>query len=390
MNARTDPLGPLQLLIVQATPFCNIDCGYCYLPDRTVKRRMSSDVLERLFHRIAEEPRAYGKSFTVCWHAGEPLTAGIPFYERALALSREAFEGLCSVEHAIQTNGTLVTADWCRFFKSSSLRVGLSIDGPAFLHDAYRKTRRGGGTHAAVLRAVRLLKEHDIQFRVIAVITSDTLNHPESFYDFFKNSGISRVGLNIEEVENVHVRSSMYSATVDARLRSFLRTIFAMSLADGAVRFREFDVVRSAVRGPETRGSSPHQLTTGFAILSCDIDGNLSTFSPELLGAKAPKYGDFLIGNVCNTSLSEMARGTVYETVNREVRQGVRRCESQCDYFDLCGGGAPANKYFENGTMDSSETQFCRLTRQAVVDMGLEVLETKYLAGRPHASATAL
>jgi uncharacterized protein len=376
-----DSIGPLQLLIIQATPFCNIKCRYCYLPDRSEKRRMSPEVLECIFRRIADEPRILSNSFTICWHAGEPLAVGIPFYEVATDLSQQIFEGLCTVENAVQTNGTLITDKWCQFFKRAGFRIGLSIDGPAFLHDQNRKTRRGAGTHGSIMRSIGLLRTYGIDFRVIAVITSDSLEFPHEFYNFFKDNGITRVGLNIEEVENAHKKSSMYSENVDAQLRHFLKTIFKLSIQDGTVVFRELEVVQNAVTG-KVRRVSTHQLTTGFAIVSSDVNGNLSTFSPELLGARAPEYSDFVIGNARELSFEQMAGRDVYLKLRDEIAAGVQKCKSKCEYFELCGGGAPANKYFENGTMDSSETQFCRLTRKAVVDVALDLLEEKYFARR--------
>src|SRR6187397_671006 len=135
----------LELLVIQPTPFCNLNCEYCYLPDRSSTARMSERVLRRTFEQVLSSGFARG-SMTVVWHAGEPLVLPIAYYEHAIAMLAELNTASLTIHHALQTNATLINAAWCEFIKRHHVRVGVSVDGPAFLHDARRKTRSGRGT----------------------------------------------------------------------------------------------------------------------------------------------------------------------------------------------------------------------------------------------------
>src|SRR5438132_12875981 len=134
--------GPLELLVLQPTPFCNLDCSYCYLPDRQSTRRMSRDTLEATFRwtfssGLARQP------FTLLWHAGEPLVLPVAYYEEAVEALNRHNEQQIPVRQSFQTNATLLTAEWCEYLCRHQVHVGVSVDGPEFLHDRHRRTRRG-------------------------------------------------------------------------------------------------------------------------------------------------------------------------------------------------------------------------------------------------------
>jgi len=112
-----------------------------------------------------------------------------------------------------------------------------------------------------------------------------------------------------------------------------------------------------------------------MAIVNVDCEGNLSTFSPELLGAKGEIYGDFLLGNVLYHDLDSMVATAAFRRLRADVAEGVAECRRTCEYFALCGGGSPSNKYFENGSFRSTETMHCQLSKKAIADVLLEDLE---------------
>src|SRR5262245_17837372 len=143
--------GPLELLVLQPTPFCNINCSYCYLPDRQSKRRMSPGTLEQVFRWVFASGLAR-QPFVLLWHAGEPLVLPVSFYEEAADLLRRHNASQLPVLQSFQTNATLIDAGWCAFFKRPDVHLGVSVDGPAFLHDRHRRTRQGSGTLERVLR----------------------------------------------------------------------------------------------------------------------------------------------------------------------------------------------------------------------------------------------
>jgi uncharacterized protein len=148
----------LRLLVLQPTPFCNIDCSYCYLSHRNSAARMSRETLDLVCRRVFESP-LLDRQLEVAWHGGEPLAVPLAWYEDAFALMAERRPAALQLKHSFQTNGLLVNKSWARFFARTQARIGLSIDGPADLHDANRRTRRGHGTHERAMRAVRLLQD---------------------------------------------------------------------------------------------------------------------------------------------------------------------------------------------------------------------------------------
>lgn len=368
-------LGPLDLLVLQPTPFCNLDCSYCYLPDRLDKRRMSEEVLRRVFERVFESDLVRG-GFTVVWHAGEPMVLPPEFYERAFAVIGERNAAGVSVAHSFQTNGSLIDEAWCDLMARHGVRLGVSIDGPAFLHDRHRRTRRGGGTHARVMEGVRLLRRRAIPFHVISVLTAEALDYPDELYAFYVDNGIELVGFNIEEIEGSNAASSLAAADAEARFRRFLSRFY--DLVDGGARplhVREFDATIGALLDEPNPASLRTQETAPFAIVSVDCEGNFTTFSPELLGQSDARYGNFSLGNVARDSFAAAAASPAFGRLHRDIAAGVSRCRDGCDYFGFCGGGAPVNKLCENGSFDSSETLFCRFNRKAMVDVLLEKLQ---------------
>ena len=122
------------------------------------------------------------------------------------------------------------------------------------------------------------------------------------------------------------------------------------------------------------------QQNSPFAIVSVGHDGAISTFSPELLGARHARFGGFAFGHVAEHRLADIEHAAMLRTINNEIQRGVDACERNCRYFRWCGGGAPANKLFETGRFDATETMHCRLTRQAVLDEVIAGIETR---GRP-------
>ena len=372
-------LGPLDLLVIQPTPFCNLDCAYCYLPERQNKRRIGAATLDRLFARVFESALVRGP-FTVVWHAGEPMVLRPAFYREAFAIVARHNAGSVAVGHALQTNATLIDQEWCEFIKRHALSIGVSVDGPDFLNDRYRTTRRGDGTYRRVVDGMAQLRRNGVPFHVITVLTRDSLDYPDELYAFYVEHGVDEVAFNVEEIEGPHQTSSLATPEAAARYREFLSRFYDLATG-GPVRLhvREFDSGLAAILAAE--GDPPRlQETAPFAIVSVDSEGNFSSFSPELLGLRSAHYGDFALGNVHTTSFEEAARGQRFAAMDAAIGAGIERCRTTCAYFRLCGGGAPANKYFENGSFDSTETLFCRFTRQAVLDVLLDKVEGRVLA----------
>jgi uncharacterized protein len=372
-----ETFGPIHLVIIQATSFCNLDCDYCYLPDRQLKKRFSLDLIEPIFKKIFTS-RFLGEEFTVCWHAGEPLAVPIAFYETALtkidALDRAFNIKNCQINQSIQTNGTLINQDWCDLFKKYPIHVGISLDGPAFIHDAHRKTRTGLGTHASTMRGISYLKKNDIYFNIIAVITQDSLNYPDEIFNFFMENGITDVGFNLEEVEGVNQKSSLENPEAEAKYRAFMKRFWELTAqANGEFKLREFERICNLVyAGKRVKKSG---LLTPFSMINIDYQGNFSTFDPELLSVKTAHYGDFILGNILEDTFESVCSTQKFQMIYQDIKAGVDLCHNTCQYFGVCGGGAGSNKYWENGTFASAETMACKYYEKIVTDIILEELE---------------
>jgi uncharacterized protein len=368
--------GPLELLVLQPTPFCNINCSYCYLPDRQSTRRMSAEVLEQTLcwvfaGDLVREP------FCVLWHAGEPLAVPVSFYENATQLLHRLNVRQVPFVQSIQTNATLIDAEWCRFFVRHQVDVGVSVDGPHFLHDRHRRTRQGRGTLDRSLAGIQLLHEHGIPFHVITVLTAEALDYPDELFDFYRRHGLRSINFNVEEIEGPNTSSSLQAAGTPERFRKFLQRFLVLARsAEPPYSVREFETSAGAIShrfGPDGRT----QENKPWAIVNVDCEGNFSTWSPELLGLSSPRHGSFALGNVAADSLDMVNASPRFQGLDEEITRGVKMCQANCSYFPFCGGGAPANKHFENGTFASTETLFCRLHKQVCLDVTLDLLETE-------------
>jgi len=372
---------PLQvrLLVMQPTPFCNLDCTYCYLPHRDDKRRLALATIEAAVGNIIQSG-LLGSELGVIWHAGEPLVVPPAFYAEAFARIRSLIGDRATVRHSLQTNGTLIDGAWCELFREWSVRVGISLDGPAEIHDRHRKTRSGRGTHRDVLRGVERMRDASLPFHAIAVVTVDALDRADAILDFFDQHGIGDLAFNIEELEGVNLRSSLSGA--EDRVADFFRRVFERVIASGGrLRVREFESSRDALLCGlgEMRFGTARYVTNEqvrpFEITTVDADGNFSMFSPELLGQDHPRFDGFALGNVHRDRLIDVLATERFEKLFGEIVAGVERCARDCRYYFLCGGGAPANKLFENGSFDSSETGYCRSSIQRPLDVSLALLE---------------
>jgi len=195
-NVNMDNKGAGQGIHVVAKPIgplCNLNCEYCFYLEKKAlfgpdeKYRMSEDVLAAfIVDYITSQP---GPVVEFVWQGGEPTLLGIDFYRKVIELQKP-FARAKTITNSLQTNGTLLTDEWCAFLKKHHFMVGISIDGPREIHDRYRRDPKGNGTFDRVIQGLRLLQKHKVEYNVLASVARETAKHPLEVYRFFKNEGV--------------------------------------------------------------------------------------------------------------------------------------------------------------------------------------------------------
>ena len=369
-----DSVPLLETVVVQPTPFCNINCRYCYLPDRNNKSQMTQNTVAALFEKVFSSGWV-GEGLTVIWHAGEPLVLPISFYDAAFATIEALRPRNLQLQHSIQTNGMLITAAWCEFLKTRDINVGVSIDGPQRMHDAQRITRSGRGTFEKTLAGIRMLRQHQVPFHVISVLSETAMEAPHEMLDFYISEGIEDVCFNVEESEGTHVSGLFAAGDAQRRFKRFLETFWKLSRQGKQIRFiREVDGMLPRVFRPNEVSMRNSQVEP-FGMMNVDCHGNVSSFSPELLGLKNGDYGDFIVGNIHTASLESMRRSRAMKAMAHDIALGVEACRRNCEYFSVCGGGAPVNKLAEAGSFTGTRTSFCSLTQMVPIDLILDAFD---------------
>ncbi|SDF56217.1 cyclophane-forming radical SAM/SPASM peptide maturase GrrM/OscB [Sulfitobacter delicatus] len=368
--------------MVQSTRFCNINCSYCYLPFRTDKSRFDVALFKPLFENL-KRADLLGEQLTILWHAGEPLALPADYYREAFQALKEFCPKTVRLDHHLQTNAMLINDDHIALFQDWNVQIGVSIDGPAWLHDQNRMTRSGKGSHAKALAGVKKLQEANIPFTCIAVLTAPALNHADELYDFFKSLGCYNVGFNIDEEESINETSTMRGKTIESAYKTFLKQIYRRIRADrNPLRVREFDNVSQSIGSWFDREAPNCTESNALSILSVDAEGNLYTFSPEFVDVVSEHYNDFKIGHVSDIVFEKLYETEPFASLNRDIKEGIYNCKQTCGYFDTCGGGVPSNKYFELGNLAGTETNFCRLTRKTMLDTVHEIIAEAHQARR--------
>jgi uncharacterized protein len=335
-------------VVMQPTTLCNLDCRYCYLPHRALARRMSVDVARA----VAQDANrwAAGGRFSVVWHGGEPMAVG----REHLAALMAPFAP--EVEHHVQTNATLIDEAWCDFFAERRVRVGVSVDGPA-AHNAQRVDRGGHAAYRRIVRGVEALRRRGIGFAALCVVSEPGAGLAHGLYRYFLDLGCEVLAINIEEREGVNRRANHHAPE---RVRAFWSELVAAWRAEPRIHVREVEWslrYLAAVLDGTAHDLLPRRQDP---IPTVAHDGAVVLLSPELAGFTAPGYGDFSSGNVLRTPLADLVRHPEATPWIAEFTAGVEACRTTCPYFGFCGGGHAANRFFEHGRFDGTQTEHCR------------------------------
>ncbi len=353
------------LVVVQPTTLCNLNCSYCYLPFRKRRLEMSLGVARRIAESLKDMPP--GHTTEVCWHGGEPLAIG----PEKLAALMDPFEDLRRagrVRHSLQTNATLITDAWCDLFAGRGVSVGVSIDGPADLN-AERRDWSGRPAFDRIVAGIAKLTEHRIAFSLIAVV-GEGIDRAGELLDFLASLGPTSIGLNIEELEGVNDARTQPSPE---RARAFWTDVFAWSGEHPRVEIRELDRLGRYLRTIRTGQRDWWESHRFDPLPTVSHDGDVVLLSPELAGIRDDRYGDFIAGNVLERSLGDILDGAHRLRYVTEFIDGLEACKATCEFFDFCRGAQAGNRYFENGRFDTTETNFCRVSKQELVNALVDI-----------------
>ncbi|HZG02755.1 MAG TPA: cyclophane-forming radical SAM peptide maturase AmcB [Streptomyces sp.] len=345
-------------VLVQPTTLCNLDCAYCYLPERAVAKRMPVQVADAVAAGVHTWARSH--PVHVVWHGGEPLAVGLPHFRRLLErFTTDVPEGLHPVVHAVQTNATLIDDAWCELFASWPVAVDISIDGPGPANAA-RKDRGGKDSTAGALRGAARLRAAGIDFGMIAVVNDPTPQAARELYGFARETGCRSLGVNLAERKGVH---TLPGQRPGGQVVAFWAELAACWQADPAVRVRELDQAYSYIRA-ELAGHALRRAARELPPLPMVChNGDVVPIGPELAGFTHPEHGSFATGNVLHTPLARLVAEATSVPWVAEALDGVHACRDHCEYFAYCRGGQVANKYFETGRLDATETTFCRTSK---------------------------
>jgi len=373
-----------EYVVMQPTTLCNLDCRYCYLPHRALDNRMSVQVAAAVAESV-NPWAAQGGRFSIVWHGGEPLAAG----RTHLAALMAPFVG---VEHHVQTNATLIDDAWCAFFDEYQVRVSVSVDGPAQCN-AERINRGGAPAYDRIERGIAALRLHGLRFSALCVVSAPRPGLAAELYAYFLELGCEVLGINIEETEGVNLRANGHPTD---EVRAFWAELVAAWRRAPSIHVREIEwTLRYA--GAVLDGTADEVLPRALdPIPTVAVDGRVVLFSPELAGFSDPRYGDFSSGNVLTTPLRQILAGVagvagVAGSVPGvaappqgqpapaqsqpapadwvgEYLAGVDACRVSCPYFGFCGGAHAANRYFEHGRFDTTQTNHCRNSKIHLLD----------------------
>jgi uncharacterized protein len=378
---------PFHLLAKPTGAICNLDCKYCFFLDKEALYpgsdfRMSDDVLESYLRQyLAAQP---GPEVNVAWQGGEPTLMGLDFFRRAIALQKKHSRPGTRVLHSIQTNGVLLDDEWCAFLAEHGFLVGLSLDGPEAMHDAYRVDKGGKPTFQKVLRALRRLQAHGVAVNVLTTVHAANAERPLEVYRFLRDEArVEHIQL-IPIVERrmfagLPVGSEVTERSVAApAFGRFLNAIFDEWIRRdvGRVFVQMFDVALAAWAGlpPSLCVFAP---TCGDA-LALEHNGDLYSCDHFV----DPVHR---LGNIGERSMAEMVSSEAQRAFGRAKRDTLPLQCRECPVRFACNGGCPKDRFLFAKNGDPHLNYLCEgyLAFFEHVDAPMRAMTRLLRAGRP-------
>jgi uncharacterized protein len=360
-----------KLIILQPTPYCNINCKYCYLRHRDDFQIMSNNVVDAICEKVLANV-ASDAAPTIVWHGGEPTVVSLKWYRRSHEQLKAAAPP--SAIFRMQSNGVALSDAWIDFLRDTDTRIGLSIDGPRRFHDARRRTRSGAGTWEQAMKGLRRLQLAGLEPNVVSVLHPDCLSAADEFYEFYKANEITNVSFSIDEMQGANLDSSFGIQDRKSDVAAFLVHLLNRAFSEEyPLHVRDIERIANILAG---NANLDNEQLKAWQIVVVAANGDMTTFSPEFLELPSSDRNGFCFGNVLTDDFDRIFENERVSAVQNEIQQGIENCRARCDYFKICGGGAPVNKLAENATLASGETAFCRHSIQPAADALIEFLSS--------------
>lgn len=360
---------PLYVMLKPAGAHCNLACKYCYYLEKnklypTAQRHLMSDeMLEQFTREYIEAQTMNQVLFT--WHGGEPLLRSIDFYRKALSLQQK-YAGGRRIDNVIQTNGTLLTDEWCEFFAQNHWLVGISIDGPQPDHDHYRLTAAGKPSWKKVMQGIKLLKKHGVEWNAMAVVNAYNANHPLEFYRFFKENGcqflqftpiVERLtrhgdGRTLASLADKDEISLSEASVAPEQWGNFLCAIFDEWVRKdvGKIFVEIFDCTLANWMGVSP-GICAYSKECGHAGV---MEHNGDVYSCDHF-----VFPEYKLGNIRDHSLIDMLYGEQQQEFSRLKHSSLPRQCKECDMEFACHGECPKNRFMKDKYGDSGLNYLC-------------------------------
>ena len=320
---------------------CNLDCGYCYylkkkdFYPKTESFRMADDLLEEYIVQHIEACPIELIFFS--WHGGEPTILGIDYFRRIVELQQKHLPPGRKILNGIQTNGTLLDEEWCRFLARHGFQVGISIDGPKELHDRYRVTKRRKSTHKQVMQAYRLLREYRIECDVLCVVHHVNVRQPAAVYGFFKEIGVKFMQFLPLVMRQDGNGTSAETVPADD-YGKFLCTVFdEWSRHDiGRIVIQNFDEAIRPFLGMEHALCVLRETCGDVVVVEHNGDFYCCDHFVE------PEHR---LGNIRQTPLVELLESPEQRAFGRRKQDGLPRFCLECEVLGSCNGGCPKDRF---------------------------------------------
>ena len=360
---------PLYVILKPAGAHCNLACKYCYYLEKnklypTAQRHLMSDeMLERFTREYIEAQTMNQVLFT--WHGGEPLLRSIDFYRKALSLQQK-YAGGRRIDNVIQTNGTLLTDEWCEFFAQNHWLVGISIDGPQPDHDHYRLTAAGKPSWKKVMQGIKLLKKHGVEWNAMAVVNAYNANHPLEFYRFFKENGCQFL-----QFTPIVERLTRHE---DGRTLASLADKNEISLSEASVAPEQWGYFLCAIFDEWVRKDVGKIFVEIFDCTLANwmgISPGICAYSKECGHAGVMEHNgevyscdhfvfpEYKLGNIRDHSLIDMLYGEQQQEFSRLKHSSLPRQCKECDMEFACHGECPKNRFMKDKYGDSGLNYLC-------------------------------